>query len=39
MGTSALPGPGRVDVLRHIDGRCLKVKVEHGRLLGRPAGH
>lgn len=34
MGTSALPGPGRAEVLRHVEGRRLKVKVDHGPAAG-----
>ena len=28
------PGPGRAEVLRHVEGRRLKVKVDHGPAAG-----
>ena len=34
MVTSALPGPGRAEVLHHVEGRRLKVKVDRGPAAG-----
>jgi hypothetical protein len=37
MRTSALPSPGRAEVLRHVEERCRKV--QQAQLLCRPSGH